>query len=77
MARTKLSDLNNLLFEQLEKLRDCENEDVLITEVKRAKSINDTAEKILNIAGMALEAEKLCSDNAYLKIGKDEPKLLG
>ena len=50
MARNKLSDLNNHLFEQLERLNDEElsNED-LEKEIKRQKAMSEVATNIIEI----------------------------
>jgi len=56
MAKNKLSDLNNHLFAQLERLGD-ENltQDQLKGEIARAKSISGIAQNIITNAKVALE----------------------
>lgn len=59
MAKNKLSDLNNHLFAQLERLSD-ENmkaED-LETELKRSKAIQGVAKNIIDNARISLDAWK-------------------
>lgn len=71
--KNKLGDLNNHLFEQLERLND---EDIkgekLIEEINRAKAINSVAAKIIDNASLVLEAKKAFDDtiNANTKIPK-------
>lgn len=58
--KNTLGDLNNHLFEQLERLND---EDLkgenLKEEIMRAKSITEIASKIIDNANTVLEAKKL------------------
>lgn len=63
MARNKLSDLNDHLFAQLERLEDenMSRED-LEKEVVRTKAINDVAKNIVENAKLTLEAVKLTGD---------------
>ncbi len=59
MARNKLIDLNNHLFEQLERLND---EDLvgeeLDQEIKRSKAIATISKTIISNANVVLEAKK-------------------
>lgn len=58
MARNKLSDLNNHLFEQLERLNDDElQEEHLDQEVKRANAMAKIAQSIIGNAQIVLRAE--------------------
>lgn len=58
--KNKLTDLNNHLFFQLERLNDEEmSEEQLNSEIKKAKAISDIADKIINNASLSLQAEKL------------------
>ena len=58
-VKNKLIDLNNHLFEQLERLND---EDLvgeeLDQEIKRSKAIASISKTIINNANLALEAKK-------------------
>ncbi len=57
--KNKLTDLNNHLFAQIERLGDegMTTDDVQ-REVLRAAAITKAAEQVLNIANIALKAEK-------------------
>lgn len=71
--RNSLVDLNNYLFEQLERLND---EDVdLDEEIVRAKAIGDIAKNIVDNANTILKAKKF----QYESLGKENitiPKLI-
>ena len=59
MARNKLNDLNNHLFEQLERLNDEElTGEALEEELKRSKAVADIGKTIVQNAGLALAAQK-------------------
>lgn len=63
MARNKLSDLNDILFAQLDRLND-ENikpEDLEL-EIKRANSISSLSAQVINNAKIVLDAAKLSAD---------------
>ncbi|MFT8352175.1 hypothetical protein [Clostridium saccharoperbutylacetonicum] len=74
--RNTLGDLNNHLFEQLERLNDEElTGDKLYEEMERAKAIGDIASKIISNANVVLQAKKIQADT----LGKDNteiPKML-
>lgn len=58
MTRNTLMDLNNHLFEQMERLNDDElSDDKLAKEIQRAKSMSDVSAKIIDNAKLALDAE--------------------
>ena len=60
MTRNTLMDLNNSLFEQLERLND---EDVNIEEeLPRVNAIDSIAKNIISNARLALDAEKFKDD---------------
>lgn len=62
MARNKLSDLNNHLFSQLERLSDEElSNDDLEKEIKRQKSISEIASNLIEINRISMDAMKLIS----------------
>ena len=69
MGKTKngINDLNNLLFEQLEKLNDADNLDDLSIEIERSKAITGISTQIINNGKLAIEAQKLIIDNAGMK----------
>jgi hypothetical protein len=66
--RNKLPDLNNHLFEQLERLNDPElkGED-LAQEIKRAHSISEIAGKIIDSAKTTVLAARLLSNGGFKK----------
>jgi 2-iminoacetate synthase ThiH len=54
MARNKLSDLNDHLFEQLERLSDEDlTEEQLEKEIKRAKAVSGIAKILIDSGGLA------------------------
>jgi cell shape-determining protein MreC len=59
VARNKLIDLNNHLFEQLERLNDDElSEEQLEREIKRTKSMCEIGKVIVSNAAVTLAAQK-------------------
>ena len=59
MARNKLTDLNNHLFEQLERLNDDElSAEGLDIEIKRATAMANIGGTIIQNARLALDAQK-------------------
>ena len=55
----KLSDLNNHLFTEIERLSDEElNEDELKSEIDRARAITSVSKQIIENGALALRAEK-------------------
>ena len=55
----KLSDLNNHLFAELERISDEElNEDELRSEIGRARAITSVSKQIIENGALALRAEK-------------------
>lgn len=68
MPRNKLIDLNNALFEQLERLNDDDLVgDDLERELKRTKAICAIGHTIINNAQVALEAQKHIDEYALDK----------
>lgn len=60
MPRNTLSDLNNHLFEQLERLNDEElKDDELQKEIARAKAVTSLAAQIINNGSLVLRAQEL------------------
>lgn len=57
MTKNKMEDLNNLLFEQLERLND-ESLD-LEQELKRAKAISEVSDKVIQSADLSFKVMKL------------------
>ena len=63
--KNKLNDLNNYLFEQLERLNDDEELDKdgsLEKELKRAKAITGISTAIVNNAKLVLDAKKYADE---------------
>lgn len=66
MARNKLTDLNDHLFAQLERLGDEEMDDVQVElEVKRAKAITGISKNIIDNARVCLDAVKVSVDKLH------------
>jgi hypothetical protein len=62
--QNKLSDLNNHLFAELERLGDEETTgDKLIEEINRAKAVTDIAAQIIANGSLVLKA-KIAADNS-------------
>lgn len=71
--KTSLQDLNNYLFEELERLNDNEelsNEENFEKEMKRSKAITSVAQTIINNANTVLDAQKFISDNGRVELPK-------
>ncbi|WP_256090380.1 hypothetical protein [Aerococcus urinaeequi] len=63
MVRNKSIDLNNHLFEQLERLNDTDLKgDDLKEEIERSKAVAGISKNIIENSKLALEAEKLKAD---------------
>lgn len=57
MTKNKMEDLNNILFEQLERLNDDSLN--LDEELKRAKAISDVSDKVIQSADLSFKVMKL------------------
>ncbi len=74
--KNKLSDLNDHLFEQLERLNDNElSGDALKTEIARSKSMTEIAEQIIDNAKTTVAGMKVANDLG-LPIEKELPPML-
>ena len=74
--KNKLSDMNNILFEQLERLND-ENitgED-LTAEIERSKALSGIASNIINNAKVQLDAAKVLLTHGGIDSRKSIPKI--
>lgn len=63
--KNNLNDLNNYLFEQLERLNDDEElskDEILEKELKRAKAITSISTAIVNNAKLVLDIKKYADD---------------
>ncbi len=57
--KNTLTDLNNYLFESIERLNDDElDNEALEKEIKRSKAIQETAKVIIDNGNLALQAKK-------------------
>ncbi len=75
MPRNKISDLNNHLFAQLEKLNDDQLQgDQLNTEVNRARAMSSLASQIINSTKLTLDAIKMSNNGEINPV--DVPNLL-
>jgi hypothetical protein len=73
--KNKLVDLNNHMFEQLERLNDDELiDEKLDKEISRSKAMTSVAQTIINNATLMFSAQKFASDNGYAE--KDMPDIL-
>lgn len=76
MAKNKLTDLNNHLFAQLERLNDESlNEQQVKTEVSRAKAISEVASQVIKSSAVTIQAMKLVANGDYTV--NELPKTLG
>lgn len=75
MTRNTLGDLNNHLFEQLERLNDDELDgEQLEKELKRADAMSKIAANVVNNANTILKAQKVYDDAVDANVRK--PKML-
>lgn len=66
MAKNKLSDLNDHLFAQLERLNDEDlQEEQIKNEVHRAKAISNIASQVIKSAKVTIDAMKLVASGDY------------
>lgn len=81
--RNKLSDLNNHLFCEIERLTDEDLEgDALDQEIKRAQAVSNVSDKIIQNSKMQLDAIKIQleygdTENPALRTMIDAPKTDG
>lgn len=75
VMKNTLVDLNDQLFEQLERLNDIDLKgDDLEEEIKRSRSIENVAKQIINNGRLVLDSQKFLDDR--LNIDNDVPKML-
>lgn len=72
-VKNTFDDLSNHLFEQLERLNDADDNE-LMQEIDRAKAVATIADKIIDLGNMAISAERV-----KMEYGSDikYPRLLG
>ena len=64
--KNTLTDLNNYLFESIERLNDDElNEEELDREIKRSEAIGKVAKTIIDNGSLALQAKKYLDEYGY------------
>lgn len=74
--QNKLSDLNNHLFAQLERLGDEElSGDKLAEEINRAKAVTDVAQQVIANANMAVKAQALLLEYGVVGKGEGDKKI--
>lgn len=66
--KNKITDLNNILFEQLENLMGAETDEELEKEINRSKAVSTIATNIVNSADLTLQATKV-----QLEYGRQAP----
>jgi len=73
-VKNRLSDLNNHLFAQMERLSDEKTRgDKLLEEINRAKSVSGIASQIISNARLALDAQVAINEGLITK----PPQMLG
>lgn len=76
MMKNTLTDLNNILFEQLERIQDDSlSEDALEREIKRTDSVVKISEKIIDNGELAFKAMQH-KDKYYGTLDKKLPPML-
>lgn len=74
MARNKLSDLNDHLFEMIERLKDSDSKEV---EIAKAEAVNNVARTIIESAKVELKAmEMLGLSKGFTGLVQNEAKQL-
>jgi hypothetical protein len=77
MTRNSLEDLNNHLFEQLERLNDDDlSPDQIDQEIKRANGMTRIAETIIQNGKLALEASEFVAEYGAGRDSVTLPKML-
>lgn len=61
MTRNRSTDLNNLLFEQLERINEASAEEIDL-EINRSKSMATLANSIIDNARLSLDAQKFIAE---------------
>lgn len=77
MAKSEntLGELNNILFDQLRRLNEC-SDDELIDEIDRAGAVSKVANQIISNANLVLKAAEIKRDVLDLDRKDELPKML-
>ena len=76
--KNKLSDLNNHLFEALERLNDEDlSEEEMTKEIERSKAITNVAHAIIDNAQTVLKATEMLDERGYLANAQPTMNFLG
>ena len=66
--KNKLTDLNNYLFEQIEKLNDDDMTDSqAILQIKKAEAVSELVKTVIQIETLRLNAIKVAAENGCIK----------
>lgn len=77
MVKNTLGDLNNHLFEQLERLNDESIKgDKLKEEIERAKAVSSIASQIINNGNLVLKAQQFYDENDRVDLDAKKPRML-
>lgn len=62
-----ISDLNNMLMEQMNRLADAEDVEELNREINRSDAMSSIATQVINNGKLAIEAQKILIENAGMQ----------
>ena len=66
--KNKLTDANNYIFEQIEKLNDDDMTDSqAILQIKKAEAVSELVKTVIQIETLRLNAIKVAAENGYVK----------
>lgn len=73
--RNTLNDLNNHLFEQLERLSDADTDDEIKQELNRSRAVSDIARNVIENGKLVLESQRFKHDDR-LDANRTVPRML-
>lgn len=77
MIKNTLGDLNNHLFEQLERLNDESIKgDKLKEEIERERAVSSIASQIINNGNLVLKAQQFYDENDRVDLDAKKPRML-
>lgn len=77
MVKNTLGDLNNHLFEQIERLNDEELKgDKLKEEIERARAVSSIASQIINNGNLVLKAQQYYTNGDRIDFNAKKPRML-